>query len=184
LAALAYAGLLIVEELAADALLVVHVQELSLLLLDFFKDGLAALDLLLGGGDALIEVFGDRPVDLLAFVVAERDRGVVLFDGCFYEVDGLVALWAFAALVARADEVLVDAAVAFVSGVDELAAAGAAADRALEVVLVLAVALAGVAVGDEHGLDLVEQLLADQRLMATLVDMALVGDVAGVVRTA
>lgn len=108
----------------------------------------------------------------------------MLFDGCFYEVDGLVALGAFPALVLGADEVLVDPAVAFVSGVDELAAAGAAADRALEVMLVLAVALTGVPVGNEHGLDLVEQLLADERLMAALVDMALVGDVPGVVRAA
>ncbi|HYM54954.1 MAG TPA: hypothetical protein VES97_06305 [Solirubrobacteraceae bacterium] len=76
---------------------------------------MAALDLLLGGRDALAEVFGDRAANLLAFCLAERDRGVVGFDGCFDEVDGLVALRAFAALVARADEVLVESAVAFVS---------------------------------------------------------------------
>ncbi|HXN38668.1 MAG TPA: hypothetical protein VN892_11560, partial [Solirubrobacteraceae bacterium] len=118
---------------------------------------------------------------MFAFGLAERDACIVGFDGCFYEVDGLVALGAFAALVARTDEVLVGAAVAFVSGVDELAAAGAAADGALEVVLVLAVALSRVAVGDEHGLDLVEQFLADQPLVPALVDVSLVGDVAGVV---
>ena len=90
----------------------------------------------------------------------------MVLDGGLDEVDGLAALWAFAALVARADEVFVDAAVAFVAGVDQAAAAGAAADRALEVVLVLAVALAGEAVGRKDGLDLVEQLLADERLVA------------------
>ncbi|HYM54953.1 MAG TPA: hypothetical protein VES97_06300 [Solirubrobacteraceae bacterium] len=36
LAAFADAGLLFVEEFAADALFVVHVQELALLLFDFF----------------------------------------------------------------------------------------------------------------------------------------------------
>ena len=67
LAALADAGLLVVEELAADALLVVHVQELSLLLLDFFKDGLAALDLLLGGRYPSAKVVRDLLADFLAF---------------------------------------------------------------------------------------------------------------------
>ncbi|HYM54955.1 MAG TPA: hypothetical protein VES97_06310 [Solirubrobacteraceae bacterium] len=47
-----------------------------------------------------------------------------------------------------------------------------------------AVALPGVPVRDEHGLDLVEQLLADERLVPALVDVALVGDVAGVVGVA
>lgn len=93
---------------------------------------MAALDLLLAGGDFLAEVFEDRLPDLLALFGAELDGGVVRFDRGFYEVGGLVALWAFAALVLGADEVLVDAAVAFVAGVDELACAGAAADRALE----------------------------------------------------
>ena len=55
--------------------------------------------------------------DFLAFGLAERDAGVVVFDGCLNEVDGLVALGAFAALVARADEVFVVAPVAFMAGV-------------------------------------------------------------------
>jgi DNA-binding response OmpR family regulator len=50
----------------------VHVQELSLLLFDFFKDGLAAPDLLLGGGDPLAKIVGDLLADFLAFGRAER----------------------------------------------------------------------------------------------------------------
>lgn len=45
----------------------------------------------------------------------------------------------------------------------------------------LAVALPGVAVRDEYGLDLVEELLTDQLLMTALVEVTLVRDVAGVV---
>ncbi|MGA2165436.1 MAG: hypothetical protein ABSH36_13330 [Solirubrobacteraceae bacterium] len=156
LAALTDAGLLVVEQVAADAILVVHVQELALLLFDFLKNGLAALDLQLGGGDLLVEVFGDRLADLLAFLGAELDGRVVRVDLGFYDIDGVVALRALPALVLGTDEVLVDTAVAIVAGVDELAAAGAATDGALEVVLVLAVALPGMAVRNEHGLDLVE----------------------------
>ncbi|HXA55131.1 MAG TPA: hypothetical protein VNV37_09700 [Solirubrobacteraceae bacterium] len=98
---------------------------------------------MLGEGNAVAQVFRDRLADMLAFVVAEANGGVVLLDGRFDQVDGLVALLALPALVLGADEVLVDATVAVVAGVDELAATGAAADRALEVVQVLAVALAG-----------------------------------------
>jgi hypothetical protein len=162
----------------------VHVQELSLLLLDFFKHGLAALDLLLGGCDLLAEILDDRVADLLAFSLAERHASVVLLDLGFYEVDGLVALRALPALALGANEVLVDTAVAIVAGVDELAVAGAAADGALEVVLVLAVALPGVPVRDEHGLDLVEQLLADERLVPALIDVAVVLDEPAVVGVA
>jgi hypothetical protein len=64
------------------------------LLLDFLQDASAAADLLLGRGDSLAEVDGDRLADFLAFGVAERDAGVVVLDGCFYEVGGLVALGA------------------------------------------------------------------------------------------
>ncbi|HXA54882.1 MAG TPA: hypothetical protein VNV37_08415 [Solirubrobacteraceae bacterium] len=138
-----------------------HVQELALLLPDFFEDAVAAVDLLLGGGGSLAEVDGERLADFLAFGLGDRDTAVVVFDGGFDDVDGLVALGALAVLVAGTDEVLVHAAVAVVLGVDEAAAAGAAADRALEVVLVCAVALARVVVSLEHGLDLVEELKAD-----------------------
>lgn len=58
-------------------------------------------------------------------------------DRGFYEIGGLAALRALLALVLGADDVPVDAAVAVVARVDELAATGAAADRALQVVLVV-----------------------------------------------
>ncbi|HEV3322120.1 MAG TPA: hypothetical protein VG147_08030 [Solirubrobacteraceae bacterium] len=73
------------------------------------------------------------------------------------------------------------ASVAFVAGVDEAAAAGAAADRALEIVLVLAVALASETVCLEDGLDLIKEILADETWMASLVLLAAVADGAGVV---
>ncbi len=92
------------------------------MLLDFLQDASAAVDLLLGGCGSLAEVDGDGLPDFLAFGVAEWDAGVVVLDGCFYEVDGLVALGAFAALVAWADEVFVVSSVAFVAGVDQSAA--------------------------------------------------------------
>jgi hypothetical protein len=49
----------------------VHVQELSLLLFGFFEDGLAALDLPLGSGDAFAKIVCDRLADLLAFSLAK-----------------------------------------------------------------------------------------------------------------
>ncbi|HSZ06864.1 MAG TPA: hypothetical protein VK778_16875 [Solirubrobacteraceae bacterium] len=113
------------------------------MLFDFLEDAPAAINLLLGCRDALAEADRDGLANVLAFGLAERHSRVVVLDRGLYEVDGLVALRALAALVARTNEVLVVAAVAFVAGVDETAAAGAAADGALEVVLVLAVALAG-----------------------------------------
>jgi hypothetical protein len=130
-------------------------QELALSLFDFLQHAFATVDLLLGRGGSFAQVVGDRSSDLLPLGVAEGHGGVVLFDGCFHEVDGLVALGAFAPLVARADEVLVDATVAFVAGVDETAGAGTAADRALEIVLVLTVALPGVVVRSQDGLNFV-----------------------------
>ncbi|HWY18784.1 MAG TPA: hypothetical protein VNY27_08765 [Solirubrobacteraceae bacterium] len=136
----------------------------------------------MGGRGTLPEVTGYRLADCLPFGVGEGDTAVVVLDRDFYEVDGLVALGALAALVVGADEVLVDAAVAGVLGVDEAAAAGAAADGALEVVLVCAVALAGVVVRGEDGLNLIEELLADQRLVPAGVVLAAVGDDPGVVR--
>jgi hypothetical protein len=136
----------------------VHVQELSFLFFDFIEDAVAAVDLLLGYLGALVEVVGDRLADFLAFGVGDGDASVVVLDGGFDEVDGLVALGAFPVLVVGADEVLVDAAVAFVLGVDEAAAAGAAADRALEVVQVRAVALTGVVVRLQDSLYPVEEL--------------------------
>ncbi|HUN78557.1 MAG TPA: hypothetical protein VMU32_06535 [Solirubrobacteraceae bacterium] len=180
----AQAGLLIVEEPAADALFVVHVQQLSLALLDLLQNTLTAIDLLLGEGNAVAQVFRDRLADSLASVVAEANGGVMLLDGRFAQVDGLVALLAPSALVLRADKVLVDAAIAVVAGVDELAAAGAAADRALEVAQVLAITLAGKPVRGEHGLNFVEEPLADELLVPSLVDVALVEDIAGVVGVA
>ncbi|HEV3322353.1 MAG TPA: hypothetical protein VG147_09215 [Solirubrobacteraceae bacterium] len=173
--------MLVVEELAADAVFVVHVQELAFLVFDFVEDASAAVDLLLGDLGALVEVVGDRLPDFLAFGVGDGDTAVVLLDGALHDVDGLVALGALVALVVGADEVLVGSAVAFVLGVDQAAATGAAADRALEVVLVCTVALAGMVVGFEDGLDAVEELLADERLVPAWVALAAVGDDPGVV---
>ena len=62
LAAFTQAGLLVVEELAGDAVFVVHVQELAFLVFDFVKDAVAAVDLLLGDLGALVEVVGDHQV--------------------------------------------------------------------------------------------------------------------------
>ena len=64
-----------------------------------------------------------RLQDRLAFLLAEGDARVVVLDGALDEVDGLVALGAFATQVARADEVLVEPAVAFVARVDQTVAA-------------------------------------------------------------
>jgi hypothetical protein len=92
LAALLDAGLLFVEELTADALVVVHVQELSLLLLEPLQNTLGVVDLPFGDRDPLTEIVRDRCADFLAFGLAKRDGGVVVLDGCLYAVDRLVAL--------------------------------------------------------------------------------------------
>src|ERR1700691_1661905 len=117
LALLSQTGLLLIEEFAADAVFVVHVQELSFLLFDYREYASAAINLLASGGQALAEILGDGSPDLFTLGVAEHDRGVVTLDDCFDQVDGQVALWALAALVLDADEVFIGAAVAFVAGV-------------------------------------------------------------------
>ncbi|HUD05456.1 MAG TPA: hypothetical protein VMR18_00845 [Candidatus Saccharimonadales bacterium] len=67
---------------------------------------------------------------------------------------------------------------------DPLLVAGSAPQMPLQVVVVLALALAVAAPLVEDGLNLCEQLVADQRLVAPLDHLSLVGDVAEVIRIA
>ncbi|MGA2454255.1 MAG: hypothetical protein ABSG93_12105 [Solirubrobacteraceae bacterium] len=55
-----------------------------------------------------------------------------------------------------------------------------AEDRALEVVRVLAVALAALVVGFQDRLDLIEQFLADDGVVATFVELAVVDELSDV----
>src|ERR1700726_2782532 len=92
------------------------------------------------------------------------------------EIYGLVALRALLALELRAHEVLVGAAIAAMATVDQLALACPTPNRALQVVPMLAVALAGMSVRYEDRLNSVEELLADKRLVPAVVGTALVRD--------
>ncbi|HEY2142368.1 MAG TPA: hypothetical protein VGG98_09960 [Solirubrobacteraceae bacterium] len=76
-------------------------------------------------------------------------------------LDAHVAVGAFTALAGTTNEVRVGASFALVEGVGQAVIAATTADRALEVVLMLAVALAALVVSFEDGLDFLEQLLAD-----------------------
>jgi hypothetical protein len=75
------------------------------------------------------------------------------------------------ALVRRADKILVGAAIASVAGKYQTVLAAAAANRALQIVAVLTITLTAQGVGFQYGLDLLEQLLANQRLVPTGIDL-------------
>ena len=71
--------------------------------------------------------------DALAVGIGDGDGAVVALDGCLDGIDALGALEAFAALVAKAHEILIGPGVA---GVGQLPPAGSAEQAALEVVSV------------------------------------------------
>ncbi|MEX2447502.1 MAG: hypothetical protein WD404_02020 [Solirubrobacterales bacterium] len=109
--------------------------------------------------------------------LAHLDALVRGSDLLLHLVHGKVSQLAAGALLAtEADEVVVDAAGLALAFDEGEVFAAVAAQAALEVVAVLAVALAGHRMGIEHALHLIEGLLVDQRFVATLVLHPGVGD--------
>ncbi|HWY18464.1 MAG TPA: hypothetical protein VNY27_07100 [Solirubrobacteraceae bacterium] len=94
--------------------------------------------------------------DAFAGFRADHDCLVVCLDLGFDFLHAVVAVGALATLVAGTEEVLVCAAVAFVTGVDHAVAALLAEDRSLEIVRVLAITLAAQVVRLQDLLDAVE----------------------------
>lgn len=143
----------------------------------------------LGGVVLVGDVLMQRCSDRFGELGIEADRGVVAQDGGLDLVHVHVGLGAGGFLAAPAEEVPVGAAVALRSGHDHsglaaLVMAAPAPQRALEVVVRLALSLAGGAAAVEDLLDLVEDLRRDKGLVTALVLDAVVGDVAEVVAVA
>ncbi|HEX7245075.1 MAG TPA: hypothetical protein VF245_05865 [Solirubrobacterales bacterium] len=105
----------------------------------------------------------------------------MLLDGSFHGLDAVGALLAFAVLATAADEVFVKPAFALGPVVDQASAALAAVDAATQVMEVPPGTFAADLLGAQQVLDLLKRGLVHQRFVASLVDLAAVGNLAQVV---
>lgn len=172
---------LVVNHLAGEALKCAP-QQCAFLLSAVLDDLLVVSDLALGDLGKRRDVLVQRFTGPLALLHGDRDGGVVVLDRLLNERDGLVALVAPALLLGGTDEVFVGRPAA--SGVTtegQTPPAVPAVHGALEVVLVLAVALARGLVRCQHSLDAVEGLPGHERFVAARELLPLVGDDAHVV---
>ncbi|WUI92044.1 hypothetical protein OHB21_13010 [Nocardia puris] len=142
------------------------------------------------GGLLSVDGFGDLVADAGDEVAAESDRRVVRLDGVFDECDVDVGRVAGALLFVAAEEVEVFVAVSVGCSLDDHPPDGSgplaasAEQGSFEVVVVDSSAFVGVGAGFEDLLDVVEEVLVDQRLVSALHLLALVDDVAEVVAVA
>ncbi|MFT4259477.1 MAG: hypothetical protein QM568_07625 [Microbacterium sp.] len=148
------------------------------------------LEHLLGADLVIDRGFHEGP-DSSSELGSKRECLVVLLDGLFDAVDVGVRSVAGVVLYAAAEEVRVRRLRLAVDVHEDHApvgvcfeAAAAAPDRPLQVVVVLASALAGVAAGVEELLDAVEELHVDEGFVASLVVLAFVAHLSEVVPVA
>lgn len=139
------------------------------------------------GGALVVEGLADVSADVGNELLAEAQRGVVVFDGAFDELDVGVAAGAAAVAVVDAEEVLVHVAARVLRVLDvqplnpSCPVTGAAVDGPLEVVMMNAAPFPRDSAGLDEGLDFTEEVLVDKRLVAPLIPLAGVGDAADVV---
>ncbi|HEY5051933.1 MAG TPA: hypothetical protein VII45_00835 [Solirubrobacterales bacterium] len=105
----------------------------------------------------------------------------MILDGRLDSLDPVRGMRTSPLLLAAADEVFVLAAIAFGFGVDQATTALTAVDTAAQVVEVSPRAFTADSLGLQQVLHFLKGRLIDQRLMTAVVDLASVGDNAGVV---